>query len=300
MIYTLSFNPAIDYVVFLNHFNVGQLNRTVRESSFIGGKGINVSLVLKELGFTSTAMGFLAGFTGKAIESELCSLGIKTDFVWLPQGNTRINVKIKTESETEINGQGPEIDAASLDVLRGKLTKLVKGDYLILAGSVPSSLPQDIYEQILGGLAEKEICVIVDATKDLLKKVLHFRPFLIKPNRSELGELFGEEPNTDEKVAQFAANLKEMGAQNVLVSLGGDGALLLDSENRQHHIQAVQGKAVNTVGAGDSMVAGFLAGYLQTEDFGYALKLGTSAGAATAFSEGLAKECDIREIFVKL
>ena len=294
MIYTVTFNPAIDYVVHTEGMRLGAVNRSISEKMFFGGKGINVSLVLRELGVESRALGFVAGFTGEAIEKGLGELGLETDFVKLGSGNSRINVKIKGAEETELNGQGPDIDYAAQAELYWKLDRLAPGDTLVLAGSVPDSLPRDIYERILDRLADRDIRAVVDATGDLLMNTLRFRPFLIKPNDQELGEIFCEDIRTTEQVEHYARKLRELGARNVLVSRAGDGALLVDENGVTHVCGACQGTVKNSVGAGDSMVAGFLAG----ADRGYdeALKLGTAAGGATAFSEGLAS----RELIARL
>lgn len=299
MVYTVTFNPAIDYVVRMNEMKTGEVNRTSSEEMYFGGKGINVSVVLKELGITSRALGFTAGFTGEAIEQGVAAMGIESDFVRLPKGNSRINVKIKASDETEINGQGPDIDEASLNALFEKLDTLENGDTLILAGSIPNSLPQDIYMQILAKLADKEIRTVVDATKDLLLNVLKYKPFLIKPNDRELGEMFGVVPEGREDIIRYARKLKEMGAQNVLVSMAGDGAVLVDEFGEVHSCGVCSGEVKNSVGAGDSMIAGFIAGLMEG-DHEHALKLGTATGGATAFSDGLATRELISELIKQL
>lgn len=299
MIYTVTFNPAVDYVVHTATMKVGSVNRFEREEIYFGGKGINVSIVLKELGIESKALGFVAGFTGDAIERGVAQKGIDTDFVHLKNGFSRINVKIKSDDETELNGQGPVIDTAALKELFKKLDKLKDGDIIILAGSIPNSMPPDIYEKILAYLSDRKVRAVIDATKDLLLNVLKYKPFLIKPNNHELGEMFGVTLTTNEEIARYAAKLKDMGAKNVLVSMAGDGALLLD-ENREMHICGVcRGEVKNSVGAGDSMVAGFIAG-IQEGDYEYALRLGTATGGATAFSDGLAQKDDIYRLLQQL
>lgn len=300
MIYTVTFNPAVDYVVYVRDFESGAVNRTQEESIFFGGKGINVSTVLQRLGVDTVALGFLAGFTGAAIEQGLQQMGIRTDFIHLRQGLTRINVKIKASCETEINGQGPQISGEALEALFQKLEILRPGDMLVLAGSIPSSLPDTIYEQILRQLKDRQILPVVDATRDLLCQVLPYHPFLIKPNHIELGEIFGRVLKTEAEVRECALALQQKGARNVLVSMAAKGALLLDEKGGFHRMQAPPGKARNSVGAGDSMVAGFLAGYLETGDYAHALRLGTAAGSATAFSEGLATREDILQLFQTL
>lgn len=300
MIYTVTFNPALDYVVKVDNFCTGGINRVYQENVFFGGKGINVSVVLKELGLTSTALGFTAGFTGEAIENGLKEQGITADFIRLAEGMSRINVKMKSQNETEINGQGPNIPQEALDALFEKLSRLEEGDVLILAGSIPNTLPEDVYEQIMAKLDGKGILIAVDATKDLLLNVLKYHPFLIKPNNHELGEMFGVTLETDEDIVFYAKKLQEQGANNVLISMAGDGAILITAEGAVHKIGVPKGTVVNSVGAGDSMVAGFMAGYLTTGDYGVALKLGTASGSATAFSEGLAVKEDIDRLLATL
>ncbi len=299
MVYTVTFNPAIDYVVHTGEMKLGATNRSEKEEMYFGGKGINVSIVLRELGIDSKALGFTAGFTGEAIEKGLSEMGIDADFVRLKNGNSRINVKIKSTEETELNGQGPDIDEAAINALFAKLDKLSDGDTLILAGSIPSSLPSDIYEKILGRLSGRNIKTVVDATKDLLLNVLKYKPFLVKPNNHELGEMFGTELKTDEEIEKYARKLQEMGAVNVLISMAGDGAMLIDEYGKMHRCGVCKGTVRNSVGAGDSMVAGFTAGSLKG-DYEYALKLGTAAGGATAFSDGLAEKAKIDELLKTL
>lgn len=299
MVYTVTFNPAIDYVVHTKEMQVGQVNRSESEEIYFGGKGINVSFVLHELGIPSKALGFIAGFTGAALENGVQASGIETDFVHLKNGFSRINVKIKSEEETDLNGQGPVIDEAALQELFEKLKQLKDGDTLVLAGSIPNTLPADIYERILESLSDRAIRTVVDATKDLLLNVLKYKPFLVKPNNYELGEMFGVTLHTTEEIATYAAKLKEMGAQNVLVSMAGDGALLLDEHGKTHVCGVCKGTVKNSVGAGDSMVAGFLAGSIDG-DYAYALKLGTATGGATAFSDGLAKREEIDRLLQQL
>lgn len=302
MVYTVTFNPAIDYVVHTGEMKLGMTNRSEREEMYFGGKGINVSIVLRELGVDSKALGFTAGFTGEAIEKGLADMGIDTDFVRLENGNSRINVKIKSEEETELNGQGPDIDDDAVAALFEKLEALSDGDTLVLAGSIPSSLPSDIYERILAKLAGRDIRTVVDATKDLLLNVLKYKPFLIKPNNHELGEMFGVALSTDADIEKYARKLQEMGARNVLISMAGDGAMLIDETGEKHRCGVCKGTVKNSVGAGDSMVAGFTAGIQQGDqlDYEYALKLGTAAGGATAFSDGLAQKEKIAELLETL
>lgn len=298
MIYTVTFNPAVDLVVHADEVKIGLTNRSKSEEIYFGGKGINVSLVLKELGIRSRALGFVAGFTGAAIENSLVERGIDADFVHLEKGFSRINVKIKSGEETELNGRGPKIPEKSLQELLEKLNKIEDGDTLVLAGSIPADLPEDIYEKILERLSGRKIRAVVDATKKLLLNVLKFKPFLVKPNEHELGETFGVELKTVDEIIEHARKLKEMGASNVLVSRAGNGAVLLDEHGKTHICGACKGTVKNSVGAGDSMVAGFIAGC--EKDYDYALKLGTAAGGATAFSEGLAEKDEIFTLLKKL
>ena len=299
MIYTVTFNPAIDYVVHTGKMKLGEVNRSVSEEMYFGGKGINVSYVLNELGIKSKALGFTAGFIGEAIENGIEKMGIESDFVRLESGNSRINVKIKSAEETELNGQGPEISKEALDTLFSKIDELDDGDMLVLAGSIPSSLPDDVYEKILKRLSGKDVRTVVDATKNLLLNVLKYRPFLIKPNNFELGEIFDVTLKNIDDIEKYAGKLQEMGARNVLVSMAENGALLLDENGKTHVCGVCKGTVRNSVGAGDSMVAGFIAGYLQG-DFDYALKLGTASGGATAFSDGLAVKSRISKLLEQL
>lgn len=289
MVYTVTFNPALDYVVRVSDFQAGETNRTESDEIQWGGKGINVSTVLRNLGVENVALGFLAGFTGEALNKGLQRAGIATGFIWLPEGLTRINVKIKAGQETEINGAGPAIPAAALDELFARLERLQSGDVLVLAGSIPASLPDDVYQRILARLEGRDILTVVDATRDLLCAVLPYRPFLIKPNKSELGEIFGKTLITDQEIEECARKLQEKGARNVLVSMAGEGSLLLDETGAVHRLGAPKGRVQNSVGAGDSMVAGFLAGWLEHGDYVMAHRLGAAAGSATAFSAGLAE-----------
>ena len=298
MIYTVTFNPAIDYVVRLDReLKVGDVNRARGEDCVLGGKGINVSGVLAELGCESVALGFVAGETGAWLERGLAAQGLKTDFVHLEHGMTRINVKIKAEKETELNGAGPDIPEGAMQALETKLDRLQKDDILILAGSIPASLAQTTYERLLARLEGRGVRAVVDATRDLLVNVLRYRPFLIKPNNHELSEIAGIKLTNDNEVVTAAKMLQEKGARNVLVSMAGDGALLLDEQGGVHRIGCPKGKVVNSVGAGDSMVAGFVAGYQQSGgNYDTALRLGTACGSATAFSLGLATRQDIEKL----
>ena len=298
MIYTVTFNPAIDYVVRMtDDLKPGMTNRSASEECYFGGKGINVSTILKNLGLESTALGFIAGFTGDAIKKSVDEKGIKADFVKLPEGISRINVKIKGKEETELNAQGPMIPESSQKELFKKLDQLKDGDTLILAGSIPSSLPSDVYEKIIEQIKDRKIDVVVDATKDLLLNVLKYHPFLIKPNNHELGEMFGKELTTDDELEEHAKKLQEMGPRNVLISMAGDGAMLIAETGEKFRIGVPKGTVKNSVGAGDSMVAGFIAGFKKNHSYEKALKMGTAAGSATAFSDDLATGKDILSIY---
>ncbi len=301
MIYTVTFNPAIDYIVRMDKpLEPGMTNRSVSEDCFFGGKGINVSTVLKNLGIENTALGFAAGFTGAAIVESVKSKGILADFIMLDKGISRINVKIKSEEETEINAQGPAISDKAYNTLLEKLDSLKDGDMLILAGSIPSTLPSNVYEIILERLQNKGVTFVVDATKDLLMNVLKYHPFLIKPNNHELGEMFGKVLKTDDEIEEHAKKLQEMGARNVLISMAGDGAMLVTEDGQRFRVGVPKGTVKNSVGAGDSMVAGFVAGYMKTKDYKVALNMGTAAGSATAFSDDLATGELINSIYETL
>ncbi len=301
MIYTVTFNPALDYAIQVDHFRPGEVNRMSRESILPGGKGINVSIVLKNLGVESTALGFIAGFTGEEIRRRLTvDFGCASDFIVLPSGTSRINVKLKTDTETDINGQGPDITQAAIDALFEKLSELADGDLLVISGSIPDTLPDDMYEQIMHYLQGKDIRIAVDATRDLLTNVLQYHPFLIKPNNHELGEIFGVTLATRESVVPYAKKLQERGARNVLVSMAGEGAVLVDEDGGVHMHEAPKGTVVNSVGAGDSMVAGFLAGCLSDGGYEYAFRLGISAGSASAFSANLATREEIEALLATL
>lgn len=297
MIYTVTFNPSLDYTVTVDQFAFGKTNRTSSEQLLPGGKGVNVSMVLHSLGIENTALGFLAGFTGREIEERIRRSGVSCDFIFLEHGCSRINIKMKDFDGTEINGAGPEIDEASLNQLMSRLNGLKKGDTLVLAGSIPASMPKDIYSQILDMLKDKGILFAVDAEGELLVNALPYRPFLIKPNNHELGGIFGVELNSREEVVPYGKKLQEMGARNVLVSMAGQGAVLLDEEGGVHMLPAPRGTLVNAVGAGDSMVAGFLAGWMERRDYSHAFRMGVAAGSASAFSEFLATEQEIRGIY---
>ncbi len=300
MIYTVTFNPALDYVMKVEKLRYDDINRTYGEELNYGGKGINVSAVLSTLGVENVALGFKAGFTGEKLEEMLRQDGIKTDFISLAKGNTRINVKIKSDTELDINACGPEISGEEVEKLFEKIASLKQGDVLVLAGSVPKELPSDIYEQILAKTSENGVEAVVDSTGELLLNVLKYKPFLIKPNNFELGDLFGVKIKNEEEIIRYAKELQKMGARNVLVSRGKDGALLIDENQNTYSIGIIPGKPLNSVGCGDSMVAGFVAGYLEKHDYAYALKLGSACSNATAFSYSLANAQGIRDAFEKL
>jgi 1-phosphofructokinase len=300
MIYTVTLNPSIDYVIKLDNLKNGEVNRTKEEYVYPGGKGINVSLVLKELGHKSRALGFVSGFTGAYIKDTLINKGLEEDFINLENGFTRINVKVKSNEETEINGQGPNIDEKSLNKLYEKLDKLNENDVLVLAGSIPKTLDSSLYENIMKRLENKNIKIVVDATKDLLMNVLKHKPFLIKPNNHELEELFNVKLKDIDEIIIYAKKLREMGAKNVLVSMGKDGALLITENDEIFTSSVAKGTVKNSVGAGDSMVAGFIAGYLNSEDYEKALNLGAASGSATAFSNDLASKEYINELFTQI
>ena len=301
MIYTVTFNPSLDYIVTVDDFMTGVVNRTSKEIIFPGGKGINVSMVLSNLGYKNTALGFMAGFTGEAIIKMLEEKDISTDFIHVAKGTSRINVKLRAQKETEINGQGPQIESDDIKKLYEKLDQLQDGDILVLAGSIPATLPSDVYERIMGRLQGKDIRIVVDATKDLLLNVLKYHPFLIKPNNHELGEMFDVVLKTNDEIVEYAKKLQEKGARNVLVSMAGDGAILITEEGEVHVTPCPKGEVKNSVGAGDSMVAGFITGYLRSNgDYNEALKMGTAAGSATAFSEDVATGEKIMELYKTL
>lgn len=295
MIYTITFNPALDYVVKVEDFKTGNLNRTSYENIYAGGKGINVSIVLNNLGVENVALGYIAGFTGDEIERKVESFGCKTDFIRLKNGMSRINVKLKSKEESEINGTGPSIDDKALKELFNKLDYLEEGDFLVLAGSIPNTLPENIYGTIMERLKGKNIKFVVDATGKILLKVLKYKPFLIKPNHHELSELFGVEIKSEEEIISYGKRLQKMGAENVLISMAGDGAILIPHKGKVRKSGVPKGVLKNSVGAGDSMVAGFISGYLKNNNLENAFKMGVAAGSASAFSEGLATKEEVEE-----
>ena len=299
MIYTVTFNPSLDYIVSVDNFKAGEVNRTTDEIIFPGGKGINVSIVLKNLGFDNTALGFMAGFTGDEISRLLEEKGVKTDFIHVKKGLSRINVKMRSNEESEINGRGPEIMQEDIDKLYKQLDKLQEGDTLVLAGSIPSVMPESMYMDIMRHLQDKKIDIAVDATRDLLVNVLPYKPFVIKPNNHELGEIFNVKIETKDDVVKYAKKLQEKGARNVLVSMAGDGAVLVTEDGQEFRAEAPKGDLKNSVGAGDSMVAGFVAGYLTKKDYFEAFKMGICTGSASAFSEELATKAEVEALYEK-
>ena len=300
MIYTVTLNPSIDYVVEVNELTAGEIMRTKAEDLIFGGKGINVSSMLAQLGMKSCALGFIAGFTGDALEQGVAAMGIQPDFLKVEQGFTRINVKVHAQEESEINGQGPQIRYTHLEQLIKKLDRLKKDDILVLSGNVPCSIPQDIYADIMQHLQGSGICVCVDARQEALMSTLVYHPFLIKPNHKELAEMFEVELSSREDLLVYAKELQAMGARNVLVSMAEQGALLLTETQEVYHAPACRGKVVNSVGAGDSMVAGFLYGYLREQSYAAALRYGTACGSASAFSKGIADRETVEELLVQL
>ena len=285
MIYTVTFNPSLDYIVTIDDFRLGKTNRTTSELMLPSGKGLNVTTVLHNLGIENIALGFTAGFVGEEIKRRAKEVGYQYNFIDIPNGVSRINVKMKDFDGTEINGMGPVIDESSLELLMEQLEELKEGDTLVLAGSIPAGMPKSIYSDILKRFDGRGIRFVVDATKELLLNVLPYHPFLIKPNNHELGELFGVILEKKEEVEPYAKKLQEMGARNVLVSMAGEGAVLLDEEGKIHLLDAPKGTLVNAVGAGDSMVAGFIAGWDEQETYEHAFKMAVCAGSASAFSE---------------
>lgn len=300
MIYTVTFNPSLDYIVSVDNFALGMTNRTSSELMLPGGKGINVSKVLGNLGIESTALGFVAGFTGDEIVRRVEQMNIRSDFIRLSDGVSRINVKLKSIDGTEINGAGPVISEEMSGQLMKKLDRLQEGDTLVLAGSIPVSMPDDIYRRIMEMLDGRDVMIVVDATKELLLNVLPYHPFLIKPNNHELGAIFGVELLTREAVVPYAEELQKKGARNVLVSLGGEGAVLIAEDGQIYMSPAPEGVLVNSVGAGDSMVAGFLAGWLAQKDYAHAFYMGLAAGSASAFSEHLATRAEVEKRYLSL
>ena len=297
MIYTVTFNPSLDYIVSVENFQLGLTNRTSSELMLLGGKGVNVSTVLMNLGIENTALGFAAGFVGDEIVRQMEEMGVQNGFIRIEEGVSRINLKLKSIDGTEINGQGPVISPEHVEELMKQLDRLGEGDVLFLSGSIPSSMPDDAYQKIMERLDGRGVQIVVDATKDLLLNVLEYHPFLIKPNNHELGELFGVELKTREEVIPYAKKLQEKGAVNVLVSMAGEGAVLIDANEDVHMAPAPKGTLVNGVGAGDSMVAGFMAGWLEKQDYEHAFCMGVSAGSASAFSEHLATKAEIEAVY---
>ena len=306
MIYTVTFNPAIDYIAKVNKLEKNEINRAISEKILAGGKGINVSIVLKNLGIESIALGFIAGFTGQEIKRRVEEFGIKTDFVYIPDKFSRINVKLQSNTdgviteETAINGEGPKILEQEVNEFMKKIENIEKGDFLVLAGSVSRNMQDDIYEKICMKVKEKGANIVADATGKLLVNVLKHNPFLIKPNKKELEEIFEKEIKTDEEIVLYARKLQEMGAENVLISMDKDGAILITQDKKLLYSEAPKGNVINSVGSGDSMVAGFITGYLKYKDYEKALKLGIASGSASAFSKDLATKEEIMEQLLKI
>ena len=300
MIYTVTFNPSLDYIVSVDDFKLGLTNRTSSELLLPGGKGINVSTILTNLGIESTALGFVAGFTGAEIVRRAEAIGIRSDFIRIDEGISRINVKLKSIDGTEINGMGPDISREKVSELMEKLEVLGEDDILVLAGSIPATMPDDIYSQILERLAGKGVMFIVDATGDLLLNVLKYHPFLIKPNNHELGDIFQVELKTREEVVPYGRKLQEMGARNVLISMAGEGAVMVAEDGSVYGAPAPKGVLVNAVGSGDSMVAGFTAGWIEKKDYRHAFYMGVASGSASAFSEYLATKEEIMDLYSRI
>ena len=296
MIYTITLNPSLDYFVTVEHFELGRTNRAVTEQILPGGKGLNVSVMLKNLGLDSTVLGFTAGFAGKEIIRRIEEQGIHNGLIWLEEGNSRINVKIKNIEGTEINGIGPNIPVEELDKLLARVCELKSGDFLVIAGSIPASVPNNIYVKLMASAAGKGMEVIVDAAGSLLRQVLPYKPFLIKPNHHELGDLFGVEIKERSQVLPYAKKLQEEGARNVLVSMAGKGAVLVTEDGQVFELDAPKGELKNSVGAGDSMVAGFLTGWLEKKSYEFAFRMGVCAGSASAFSEDFASRTQVEAL----
>lgn len=300
MIYTVTFNPSLDYIVSVKDFRPGMTNRTSSELMLAGGKGINVSIVLGNLGIKSTALGFIAGFTGDEIVRRLHNGGINSEFIKINDGISRINIKLKSIDGTEINGQGPHIDSSHIEQLMNRLRRLESGDVLVLAGSIPAGISDNIYKDIMDMLKDKGVQIVVDATSRLLTNVLEYNPFFIKPNQHELGDIFNVTLNTQEEVIPYALELKKMGAVNVCVSMGGKGAILVADDGNVYKAKAPDGILKNSVGAGDSLVAGFLSGWIEKKDYEYAFRKGVATGSASAFSERLATNGEVNDLIGKV
>ena len=300
MIHTVTFNPALDYIVRLEDLKLGEVNRVNYEQILPGGKGVNVSIVLGNLGHANRALGFYAGFTGIALEGMLEESGVTCDFVKVAKGMTRINLKAKAKEETEVNGIGPDIQPEDIDELYAKLDELQAGDILVISGSIPSTLPDDMYERIMARMEGRGVDIVVDATRDLLMKVLPYKPLFVKPNNHELGEIYGVTLKTREEVIPYAKKMQELGARNVLVSMAGEGAVLVAEDGSVHEGPAPEGTLVNSVGAGDSMVAGFIAGLIESDgDYATAFRMGCCTGSASAFSPNLATRAEVEDLLAR-
>lgn len=296
MFYTVTLNPALDYILQVDDFGIGKINRTKTEKILPGGKGLNVSMVLKNLEIDTVAIGFIAGFTGDELKKQMEQKGVKTEFIKVQNGMTRINVKISSNQETALNGIGPDIDEKNIEELLQKINDITSDDLVILSGNIPKSISKKIYPIICDILERNNVTFVVDATRELLIDILKYKPFLIKPNKEELEETFKVKITTKDELVTYAKKLQDMGAQNVLISLGGDGAMLLNKEDKVYYSKAPKGKVINTVGAGDSMVAGFLAGYKKTKDYEQAFKMGIATGSASAFSMDLATAKEVENL----
>ena len=294
MVYTVTLNPAVDYVVELDNLKMGDINRTSNEKIFFGGKGINVSIVLQRLGIETTAMGIIAGFTGKALENSLRFEGVHTDFLEA-DGFTRINIKIKSSPETELNGSGPFVDEQLLMGLIERLKLLKNDDIVVLSGSLPASLKSNTYKRIIDELKDTGVKIVLDTSGSALKEAVSSSPYLIKPNLAEMSSLLNKKLTVESEVIEGAKRLQKFGARNILVSMGSMGAIFVGEDGTVMREEAKQGRVINTVGSGDSMVAGFIAGL--PGGLRSALRLGIAAGSATAFSEGLATKNEIMQIF---
>ena len=296
MICTVTFNPSLDYIVRVDDMRLGAINRTTYEQVLPGGKGVNVSIVLGNLGHASRALGFVAGFTGDELVRLCAEAGVDCDFIRVEWGMTRVNVKVKSAEETELNGMGPQMGEEDVEVLLARTDALGAGDTLVVSGSVPACLPHDMYERVMERVAPRGVRVVVDAERDLLTRTLPLGPFLVKPNNHELGDIFGVELRTRDEVVPYARRLQEMGAANVLVSMAGEGGVLVAETGEVFQSPAAKGTVVNSVGAGDSSVAGFLAGLAETGSYEAAFRMALATGSASAFSDHLATRAEVEAL----